>query len=264
MRNIVTSYPIVLMLLSFPVVPFAATPLDYTRDIAPILAENCFECHGPDKAARKADLRLDSDTGDKDWSALLKRIGSLDPEEVMPPPKTGKRLSVEEINSLKKWIESGARYERHWAFRPIRQHEPPSIGGNELTEIDRFIVDGLKTKGLKLSKPISRQRLIRRATFDLTGLPPSWSEVEVFVNDVDSDEVAFAKVVDRLLESPAYGERWGRHWLDLARYADTHGGSAIGFKRFPFSTPTATTSSDRSTRTRLMTNLSSNSWRPTS
>ncbi len=209
--------------------------VQFDWDVLPILAENCFECHGPDKAVRKADLRLDSDTGDKDWSAFLKRIGSLDPEEVMPPPKTGKHLSVEEINSLKKWIESGARYERHWAFRPIRQHKPPSIAGNELTEIDRFIVDRLSTKGLELSKPISRQRLIRRATFDLTGLPPSWSEVEVFVNDMDSDEMAFAKVVDRLLESPAYGERWGRHWLDLARYADTHGGSAIGFKRFPFS-----------------------------
>ncbi|MFP6900732.1 MAG: PSD1 and planctomycete cytochrome C domain-containing protein [Opitutales bacterium] len=205
----------------------------FNTDVLPILSENCFECHGPDKAARKADLRLDRKGGDKDWSALVKRITSRDPKEVMPKPKTGKKLKPEQIEMLRKWVESGSKYEQHWSFQPIRVQEPPLTKETGLTAIDRFIALRLNEAGLQLSEPISRAKLIRRATFDLTGLPPTWSEVEAFEKDRSTN--AFAKVVDRLLESAAYGERWGRHWLDLARYADTHGGSAIGFKRFPFS-----------------------------
>ncbi len=145
---------------------------------------------------------------------------------------------------LRQWIDEGAEYQQHWAFRPIASTSPPELPGSaqvasgeelQLTDIDRFIVARLQAAGLSLSAPISRTKLIRRATFDLTGLPPRWSDVQTFVQDPDSDSLAFAKVIDRLLESPEYGERWGRHWLDLARYADTHGSSAIGFTRFPFS-----------------------------
>ena len=151
----------------------------------------------------------------------------------MPPPKTGKKLKPVQIEMLRKWVESGSKYEQHWAFQPIHNPKPPPTKETGLTEIDRFITSRLEESGLQLSDPVSRTKLIRRATFDLNGLPPSWNEVEAFVKDSSPD--AFAKVVDRLLESSAYGERWGRHWLDLARYADTRGGSAIGFKRFPFS-----------------------------
>ena len=205
----------------------------FNNDVLPILSENCFECHGPDKAARKADMRLDRKGGNKDWPALVKRITSRDPEEKMPPPKTGKKLKPVQIGMLRKWVKSGSKYEQHWAFQPIHDPKPPPTEETDLTKIDRFITSRLEESGLELSDPVSRTKLIRRATFDLTGLPPSWNEVEAFVKDSSPD--AFAKVVDRLLESSAYGERWGRHWLDLARYADTRGGSAIGFKRFPFS-----------------------------
>lgn len=207
--------------------------VDFRSDILPILAENCFHCHGPDAAERKAELRLDVSDGRKDWKTLLGKISSTNPDEVMPPPKSGRKLTVVQVESLRSWIEAGANYETHWAFQPIEEHSAPSLDHRGLTEIDRFIVASLKKRGLALSKPLAKTKLIRRATFDLTGLPPTWKDVQDFLADSDSD--AFAKVVDRLLNSPAYGERWGRHWLDLARYADTHGGSAIGFKRFPFS-----------------------------
>ena len=213
----------------------AREQVNFGRDVLPVLSENCLECHGPDPAARKADLRLDQAAGDKDWQALLNRIASDDPGERMPPPKTGKRLKPEQVETLRRWVAAGSPYQRHWAFEPIRRHAPPPARKDGLSDVDRFLDRKLAEAGLQFSEPVSRARLIRRATFDLTGLPPAWSEVEAFVNDADSDEAAFAKVVDRLLASPAYGERWGRHWLDLARYADTHGGSAIGFKRFPFS-----------------------------
>jgi len=211
----------------------AKQEVSFNNDVLPILSGNCFECHGPDKAARKAHLRLDRKEGDKDWSALVKRITSTDPEEQMPPPKTGRKLKPKQIEMLRRWVESGSKYEQHWAFQPINNPEPPPTKEPDLTAIDRFIALRLEEAALQLSEPISRTKLIRRATFDLTGLPPTWNEVETFVKDTSPN--AFAKVIDRLLESSAYGERWGRHWLDLARYADTHGGSAIGFKRFPFS-----------------------------
>ncbi len=233
----------------FPVSFLHAEPVDFSREVLPILSENCFHCHGPDAKKRKADLRLDTaegatlDLGDgyaalipgkPQDSILVNRIESRDPDEIMPPHDSGKALSASQRLTLRHWIADGAKYEAHWAFQPIQNSEPPSLKGNQnLTNIDRFIVAALKKRGLSLSEPISKNQLIRRATFDLTGLPPTWSDVENFVSD--SSPNAFEKVIDRLLDSPAYGERWGRHWLDLARYADTHGGSAIGFKRFAFS-----------------------------
>ena len=200
--------------------------VDFQRQVLPILSENCFECHGPDQGHRQADLRLDVAKGEKDWGKLIRKISSPDADEQMPPPETGKKLTPIEIETLNQWIKSGAKYEAHWAFQPLRQTPADAT-------IDEFISTALEVQGLSLSRPISREKLIRRATFDLTGLPPKWSEVEAFVNDHSPE--AFAKVVDRLLASPEYGERWGRHWLDLARYADTHGGGAVGTTRFPFS-----------------------------
>ena len=207
--------------------------IDFARRILPILSENCFQCHGPDSKERKAGLRLDQKSDSVDWEELVERVVSEDRDLRMPPPETGKRLKAEQVSELRMWIKAGALYEAHWAFRPIKAEAPPDAGSEGLSEIDRFIVARLRPRGLSLSEPASRAQLMRRAAFDLTGLPPKWKDVAAFVNDRSPD--AFAKVVDRLLESPEYGERWGRHWLDVARYADTHGGSAIGFVRFPFS-----------------------------
>ncbi len=225
--------------------------IDFNQDILPILSGHCFACHGPDAAERKADLRLDTAAGatrdlgegrfailpgKPDASLLIARIETTDPDEVMPPPDTGKTLTANQKDTLRRWIADGAEYEAHWAFRPIEDPRPPTAkSADTLSDIDRFLLARLEEKGLSFSEAAPRTQLIRRATFDLTGLPPSWDEVKAFVDDPRPDVEAFADVVDRLLASSAYGERWGRHWLDLARYADTHGASAIGFTRFPFS-----------------------------
>lgn len=217
-------------------------PIGFNEHIRPILASHCLECHGPDANNREADLRLDLEKEAKQQaitprkpqeSELYRRITANDPDLVMPPAETGKRLTAKEIATLKQWIVEGAIYEGHWAFQPIRTATPPQTGETRMTEIDRFLVAALNEKNLSYSKPVNRRQWIRRATFDLIGLPPSWAEVQAFVSDTSS--AAYEKVIDRLLASPRYGERWGRHWLDIARYADTHGGSAIGFTRFPFS-----------------------------
>lgn len=214
----------------------------FNEDIRPILAEHCLHCHGPDAAHRQADLRLDLEHAAKESSIVpnkpresefFQRISSNDPDLRMPPGDTGKPLSAAQIAILKQWIQEGAPYQGHWSFEPIQKPKIPDVGHSTTSEIDRFILSRLKKQGLKLSPALNRQQLIRRATFDLTGLPPTWEEVTAFENDPSPH--AFEKVIDRLLASPRYGERWGRHWLDIARFADTHGGSAIGFKKFPFS-----------------------------
>ena len=220
--------------------------VDFNRQVRPILSEHCFKCHGPDAKQRSADLRLDLEAeakksaivaGAATDSELIHRIQSTDPESVMPPASTGRVLTEAQKEILRQWIQEGAKYSNHWAFQPIAASEsllnvlPPSETGT--SPIDRFLLDKLHQAGLSYSRPVSRAQFIRRATFDLTGLPPTWAEVEAFENDtpVGSEE----RLIDRLLESPRYGERWGRHWLDIARYADTHGGAAIGFTTFPFS-----------------------------
>jgi hypothetical protein len=224
----------------------ASADVDFNRSIRPILAEHCFHCHGPDASQRAADLRLDLeqdahrsaiDVNSPDNSELLKRVGSNDADLVMPPPETGKKLNQEQITLLRQWISEGAKYSAHWAFEPIRDSQAmlatlPESDTNE-TPIDRFLLTKLQQAKLDYSPEINRQRLIRRLSFDLIGLPPTWQEVESFVND--SSPHYLDNLVDRLLKSPQYGERWGRHWLDVARYADTHGGAAIGFTKFPFS-----------------------------
>ena len=221
--------------------------ISYDQQIRPILAEYCFQCHGPDASHREADLRLDLEESAKEHaisvtgeSELLRRIVTEDDALRMPPANSGKKLTEKEIGLIRQWLAEGAVYEQHWAYRPLDVSKIESLDlpaeqpNNRVSRvIDKLISQSLSERGLALATPISRQQLIRRVAFDLTGLPPTWQEVEAFVNDPSPD--AYSKLIDRLLESPAYGQRWGRHWLDLARYADTHGGAAIGFTVFPFS-----------------------------
>ncbi|MCA9057134.1 MAG: DUF1549 domain-containing protein, partial [Planctomycetaceae bacterium] len=220
----------------------AADRVTYNGQIRAIFAEHCLQCHGPDEKQRQGELRLDQQAsvyahavvpGKPDESELLARLVTSDSELVMPPPSAGNTLTAEQIEAVRRWITDGAAFEQHWAFLPVVRPAPPSVSQPVNSDIDRFLLAALEKKQLTYSPAISREQLIRRATFDLTGLPPTWEEVEAFVKDKSPD--AFARVIDRLLESPGYGERWGRHWLDIARYADTHGGAAIGFTRFPFS-----------------------------
>ena len=212
--------------------------VSFTRDIRPILADKCFKCHGPDAGERKGKLRLDNAKdatslaasgsaaivpGKLDDSELYQRIISADGEERMPPPKTGKTLSSAEIAKLKIWIEEGAKYQGHWAFSsPQRPALPPVKNAAWCrTPIDRFVLARLEAEGLKSSPEADKVTLIRRLGLDLVGLPPAIAQVDGF--QADSRPVAYEKLVERLLESPHYGERWGRIWLDAARYADSDG-----------------------------------------
>jgi hypothetical protein len=210
--------------------------VDFTRDIRPILANNCLLCHGPDAKARKGDLRLDVREGavalregkaaivpgKPDQSELFRRLTTADHDDLMPPAKTGKKLTREQVALLKKWIEQGAPYSKHWAFvKPERPAVPDVKDPWVRSEIDRFILARLRKEGLQPSPEADRYALVRRLSLDLTGLPPTIEEADAFAND--KDPAAYDKLVDRLLASPAYGERWGRVWLDLARYADSQG-----------------------------------------
>lgn len=210
-----------------------ADDLGYNRVVRPILRDACFQCHGPDGAARKADLRLDRresavekkaiDPANLAESELLARILSDDAEEVMPPPSAHRQLSPEERATLRRWVEAGATYEPHWAFIPPRKAEPPTVADPawSRTPVDRFLRARIDQQGLTPAAPADRRTLARRLSLDLTGLPPTPASVEAFVADERPD--AYEKLVDRLLASPAWGEHRGRYWLDAARYADTHG-----------------------------------------
>lgn len=219
-----------------------ADPIRFSTQVRPILAEYCLHCHGHDEEQLQGDLRLDTREGatksavqpnSADRSELIARVSSDDNSLRMPPPETGKRLTPTEIEILRNWIDQGAHYEQHWSFRPIESHPVPTTKTPVSSDIDRFIVARLEQSGMQLSPSIDKQTWIRRATYDLHGLPPTSEEIEEFNADNSAD--AYARVIDRLLESPRYGQRWGRYWLDIARYADTHGGAAIGFRKFPFS-----------------------------
>ena len=205
--------------------------VDFDRDIRPILSDRCYFCHGPDSGQRQADLRLDLEDeamnvitpGDPDDSELIRRIFADDPDERMPPPDSKLEVTPQERELIKKWVMQGAKWKKHWAFeRPVKQ-DVPSIKSNDnlTTEIDRFIVAKLEANGLELSPAASQERLIRRVTFDLTGLPPKLEEIDDFLND--DSPAAYEKVVDRLLQSNHYGERMASDWLDVARYSDTFG-----------------------------------------
>ena len=213
--------------------------VDFIRDIRPILSDNCFACHGPDDKQRKANLRFDKREeaikpaksgdlaivpGDVARSKLVERITAHDPDEVMPPPKTKKKLTAQQIDLLKRWIASGADYKGHWAFSKPERPEPPAIQNSKLkvqNPIDAFILARLQKEGLKPSAEADKTTLLRRVTLDLTGLPPTLEEIDEFLADKSAD--AYEKVVTRLLKSPRYGEHMARYWLDAARYADSHG-----------------------------------------
>jgi hypothetical protein len=211
----------------------AAEPIGYNRHIRPILAENCFACHGPDSAARKADLRLDKREvaiemgaiapGKPGESELVARITSEDPETRMPPATSHKSLKPEQKELLARWIESGAEYEPHWSYiAPVRP-AVPAVQNQAWprTPIDHFILARLEAAGLQPAPEADRRTLARRVTLDLTGLPPEPADVEAFVNDTAAD--AYERFVDRVLTSSRWGEHRGRYWLDLARYADSNG-----------------------------------------
>jgi hypothetical protein len=227
-----------LVLLLPRIVLAGDSPVDFSRDIRPILAQNCFQCHGPDDAGRQAGLRLDERAaatttlesgqqaiapGNAAASELLERISTNDENVVMPPLETGKHLSAEQIAMLRRWIEQGAPYARHWAYvKPLSPALPPVRDTQWPTNpIDRFVLARLEAEGLAPAEAADRYTLIRRVSLDLLGLPPTPEEVNAFVNDTSSD--AYERLVDRLLGHPAFGERWAAVWLDLARYADSQG-----------------------------------------
>ncbi|HYT93695.1 MAG TPA: PSD1 and planctomycete cytochrome C domain-containing protein [Gemmataceae bacterium] len=216
----------------------AQTPIDFNRQIRPILSESCFTCHGPDEKERKAKLRLDTREGGlkelrdggfaivpghANKSELLVRITTKAASERMPPPKTNKRLTPEQIDLLRRWIDEGAKWSEHWAFVAPKRSPLPRVANPTWPRnaIDHFILARLERAGLKPSPEADAIRLIRRVTLDLTGLPPTPAEVDAFLADKSTN--AYEKVVDRLLASPHFGERMAVEWLDAARYADTHG-----------------------------------------
>ena len=218
--------------------PLRAAELTFNRDVRPILSDKCFACHGFDAKKRKAELRLDTPEGaygkaesgevaikpgDLKGSELWARINATDKDEIMPPPKSHKTLSAAEKETMRQWIEQGAGYQSHWAFeKPVKAAVPvPPPGMKVRNVLDAFIFDRLKREGLAPLPETDRETLIRRVTFALTGLPPTVAEVEAFLADPSAE--AYEKVVDRLLASPRYGEQMARHWLDVARYGDTHG-----------------------------------------
>jgi Protein of unknown function (DUF1553)/Protein of unknown function (DUF1549)/Planctomycete cytochrome C len=211
----------------------AENPVDFSRDVRPILSNRCFKCHGPDLAGLKGELRLDIAKsaygpgesgkiaivpGKPEASEIIHRITSKDPELIMPPPEAKMEITSQEIEILQKWVSQGAEYRPHWAFVPPRRPELDAAAENP---IDTLVRKKLVEAKMKPSPEADRYSLIRRVSLDLTGLPPSPEEVEVFAKD--PDPLAYEKLVDRLLASPHYGERWARRWLDLARYADTNG-----------------------------------------
>jgi hypothetical protein len=207
--------------------------IEFNRDIRPIITENCFACHGPDKNQRKAKLRLDvRDTalergaivpGKPAESKLVEHIFSDDPDEVMPPPKSRKSLTAAQKQLLKEWIAAGAEYEPHWAYMPLKRPTVPQTTDRAWLRnpIDAFILHTLEAKQVQPSKEASKAELLRRLSLDLIGLPPTPQELETFLND--SSPTAYERQVDRLLDSPHYGERMAVPWLDVVRYADTVG-----------------------------------------
>ncbi|MFT6864280.1 MAG: hypothetical protein ACJAVK_002845, partial [Akkermansiaceae bacterium] len=190
--------------------------LSFSKQIRPILSANCFKCHGPDdakdengKSLRKAGFRLDIED-DQDWQEVLTRIVSKDADDIMPPPEANKTLKPAEITLLKQWLDEGAPYEKHWAFVPPQKSSIPA----STHPIDHLY-------DIPLANQADPHTLIRRVPLDLIGLPPTVEAAEAFAANPTPE--AFETVVDRLLKSPRYGERWARRWLDLARYADTNG-----------------------------------------
>ncbi len=217
--------------------------VDFSRDVLPLFSDNCFACHGPDEKKREASLRLDTREGalrTKDaviipgkpaQSELIRRITAKDPNDVMPPPESKRKLSAAQIETLRRWVADGAKWATHWAWVPPQRPELPAVQSSKFkvqgskveirNPIDHFILARLAAEKLNPSPEASRESLIRRVTLDLTGIPPTPADVDAFLADTSAE--AYEKVVDRLLKSPRYGERMVWDWLDAARYADSNG-----------------------------------------
>lgn len=215
--------------------------LQFNRDVRPILSATCLRCHGLDEKARQAELRLDTPAGaftprgeektvaivagKPDESPLWKRIISTDPDSVMPPPDANRQLSAEEKETLRKWIEQGANYQSYWAFEPIARPDIPEVetapANWKVNPVDKFLAASMQAKKLSPQPEADKPTLIRRVAFTLTGLPPTTSQIDAYL--LDSSPIAYEKMVDRYLKLPQFGEEMARHWLDVARYGDTHG-----------------------------------------
>jgi hypothetical protein len=237
-RSVAYALTLFAPMLTGRTVAISMDAVHFNRDIRPILAAHCFKCHGPDDSTRQAGVRFDVPdaataeaesgarpivAGKPDESELVRRIFESDPELVMPPPSANKPLSQQQKETLKAWIAAGAKYEPHWAFVPPVQAPLPTVEDANWPRnpIDYFVLDAMSRAGLKPAPEADRYTLVRRVYLDLIGLPPTPEEIAAFVGD-DSPR-AYEALVDRLLASPHYGERWARRWLDLARYADTNG-----------------------------------------
>ncbi len=222
------------ILLAFAITVSAAPAVKFNRDIRPIMSDTCFRCHGPDSKSRMAGLRLDIRDealkttksgiipivpGDPDKSAIVARIFDSG-AKVMPPKYAHKELTAAQKDTIRRWVAEGAAYEGHWAYQPVRRPAVPRIAGVK-NPVDAFIQERLNQEGLKASPEADRRTLIRRVSFDLTGLPPTPEDVDAFVRDTAPD--AYEKLVDRLMESPQYAETRAMHWLDAVRYADSSG-----------------------------------------
>jgi hypothetical protein len=212
--------------------PADESTVDFNRDIRPILSENCYHCHGPDEASREADLRLDTEEGAKEYaivagdaesSDVMDRVLSDDDDVLMPPPDSERSLTKEQIELLRRWIDEGAAYQKHWSFSsPVKPEVPPLKEGHlARNQIDHFILKTLGQNGAEPAPPADRETLIRRVTFDLTGLPPTIAEIDAFLSDASPD--AYSRLIDGLLKRDSYGERMASAWLDAARYSDTYG-----------------------------------------
>jgi hypothetical protein len=221
-----------------PTVPAQEKPgqhaISFNRDILPILSNNCFACHGPDEKKRETKFHFDTkegaflkpgviEPGNAAESLLIEMITHPDPNERMPPPDSGHSLTDRQIDLLRRWIDEGAKWDTHWAYTAPARAEPPAVRQSKWVRnpIDQFILTRLEREGLKPSAEADKVTLLRRVTYDLTGLPPTPAEVDSFLADRSPD--AYERRVDALLQSPRYGERMAMPWLDAARYADTHG-----------------------------------------
>jgi len=221
--------PLQLICLIAPLGILAAEPVSYDREVRPILTANCYQCHGPDGEARKGDLRLDEESEAREGlKKILTRITHKDPKEIMPPIKSGKKLSTIEIATIRTWIEEGAKWEQHWSLKPLKRPTLPKLTESQKdwtrNPIDQFIRARQIEARVTPSAEADNRTLIRRMTFDLTGLPPTPKEITEFETAARKNrDKAITGLADRLLDSPRYGERWGRHWLDVVKYADTCG-----------------------------------------
>ncbi|MEZ6137417.1 MAG: DUF1549 domain-containing protein [Pirellulaceae bacterium] len=226
----------ILSAFAFTSVLWADQPLEYNRDIRPILSDHCFACHGADSAAREADLRLDVrdaaiaggvlEPGDAEASALVARITSSDSDLRMPPPETKKTLTAEQIDLLRRWVDAGAIYQPHWSFIAPQPAQPPQVEDDAWVknDIDRFVLHRLEASGLAPAPEADARNLFRRLHLDITGLPPAPSDVDRFEREfAQGGDSVLSQWIDQLMNSPAWGEHRARYWLDAARYGDTHG-----------------------------------------